>query len=356
MTIDVSTGPFDAERTVLSPYVPRLVIDWLATEPATVWREVDGTVAFVDISRFTKLSERLATHGTVGAEELSDTINRCFVELLAVAYARTEGACSSSAATHLLLLFHGDRPRGRGPVEPPSGCGVPCATSARLTVLGHQVWLRMSVGIHSGAFHFFLVGDSHRELIVTGLAASTTVAMEATAEAGEILVSTVHRRSPPRPSVLGAHQGGACCCAGRLPGSRRHTLTDPVASGRGGRSLRRHLPGHSRICRSPACRNRNTGVRPSPSSTSTAPTPSSSLPGPTRLVLLDELLSGVLREAAQRQDVRRSWEPTSIGTAARSSSPPVLPRRRVKTNIACSSSCARFPMLTFVTNCPCGSG
>ena len=33
----------------------------------------------------------------------------------------------------------------------------------------------MSVGMHSGQFHFFLVGDSHRELIVTGPAASTVV-------------------------------------------------------------------------------------------------------------------------------------------------------------------------------------
>ena len=59
----------------------------------------------------------------------------------------------------------------------------------RLTVLGQRVTLRMSVGVHSGSFDFFLVGSSHRELVVTGPAASTTVSMEAAAVAEEILLS-----------------------------------------------------------------------------------------------------------------------------------------------------------------------
>src|SRR5205085_12378302 len=49
--------------------------------------------------------------------------------------------------------------------------------------------LRMSTGIHSGTFHFFRVGDSHRELLVGGPAASTTTRMEHGADAGEIVVS-----------------------------------------------------------------------------------------------------------------------------------------------------------------------
>ena len=48
----------------------------------------------------------------------------------------------------------------------------------RLTVLGQKVSLRMSVGVHSGMFDFFLVGESHREFLVTGPGASTVVAME----------------------------------------------------------------------------------------------------------------------------------------------------------------------------------
>ena len=40
----------------------------------------------------------------------------------------------------------------------------------------------MSVGVHSGSFDFFLVGGSHRELIVTGPRATDVVAMEGKAE------------------------------------------------------------------------------------------------------------------------------------------------------------------------------
>lgn len=64
----------------------------------------------------------------------------------------------------------------------------------------------MSVGVHSGDFDFFLVGGSHRELMVTGPAATTTVTMEATADAGEIVVSDATAAMLP-PSVLGDAKG-----------------------------------------------------------------------------------------------------------------------------------------------------
>jgi class 3 adenylate cyclase/tetratricopeptide (TPR) repeat protein len=50
----------------------------------------------------------------------------------------------------------------------------------------------MSVGIHSGDFHYFLVGDPalHRELLVTGPAASETARLEGVANAGQIVVSS----------------------------------------------------------------------------------------------------------------------------------------------------------------------
>src|SRR5262249_7827657 len=58
--------------------------------------------------------------------------------------------------------------------------------------------LRMSVGLHSGPFDFFRVGASHRELLVTGPAATQTTLMEQTADAGEIVVSdATAERLPP---------------------------------------------------------------------------------------------------------------------------------------------------------------
>ena len=171
----------------LAPYFPRLTIDWLHNSPEVCSREVTGTVAFVDISGFTKLSEGLAKHGKVGAEELTATIGTCFVALLDLAVANG-GRLLKFGGDALLLLFTGEAHEARAcraAVEMRRQLRV----VGRLTVLGQRVSLRMSVGIHSGRFHFFLVGDSHRELIVTGPAASTTVAMEGTADAGEIVIS-----------------------------------------------------------------------------------------------------------------------------------------------------------------------
>ena len=51
------------------------------------------------------------------------------------------------------------------------------------------VALKMHVGVHSDAYDFFLLGESHRELLVIGPGVTRTVAMEGGAEAGEILVS-----------------------------------------------------------------------------------------------------------------------------------------------------------------------
>ena len=51
--------------------------------------------------------------------------------------------------------------------------------------------------MHSGSFDFFLVGTSHRELIVTGPGSSRVVEMESTADAGEIVMSPATIASLP---------------------------------------------------------------------------------------------------------------------------------------------------------------
>jgi len=79
------------------------------------------------------------------------------------------------------------------------------------------VQLAMHAGLHSGAFHFFLVGESHRELLVTGPAATVTVEMEATSEAGEIVVSASAAELLP-PDTLGATKGVGYLLKGAPPG------------------------------------------------------------------------------------------------------------------------------------------
>src|SRR5439155_25632982 len=167
----------------LTKYLPRLAIEWAETTPEQLWREVDGSLVFVDISGFTALSERLAKRGQVGAEELTETLSHCFAELLAVAYA-AGGSLMKFGGDALLLLFSGDGHAERACTSALYMRSTMVAVGRVATTVGN-VRLRMSVGVNSGALHFFRVGDTHKELILTGPGASGTVVMEGIAEAGE---------------------------------------------------------------------------------------------------------------------------------------------------------------------------
>ena len=63
-------------------YVPGLVPAWAAAEPGPAHRVVDGSLVLLDITGFTRLTERLARRGREGAEELSDVLDTVFGRLL----------------------------------------------------------------------------------------------------------------------------------------------------------------------------------------------------------------------------------------------------------------------------------
>src|SRR5918992_5784338 len=90
----------------LTPYVPRLVVDWLRNDAEARWQEVDGTLAFVDISGFTALSEQLAREGKAGAEQVNDVMNATFGRLLEDAYSYGGGLLKFGGDA-LLILFDG---------------------------------------------------------------------------------------------------------------------------------------------------------------------------------------------------------------------------------------------------------
>ena len=107
----------------------------------------------------------------------------------------------------LLLLFSGVERKARGARRTRRDRDARRLREiGELETAGGKVNLRMSVGLHSGTFDFFLVGRSHRELIVTGPAASAVVEMEGTASAGEIVVSRALADLLPGSSV-GERQG-----------------------------------------------------------------------------------------------------------------------------------------------------
>src|SRR5438552_1179457 len=93
-------------KELLGSFLAPLGFPLLYDLPQLTHRELEGSIAFVDISGFTKLSERLARLGKVGAEELADAINTCFNRLLAVAYGNGGGLLKFGGDA-LLLFFSG---------------------------------------------------------------------------------------------------------------------------------------------------------------------------------------------------------------------------------------------------------
>ena len=189
----------------LTPFVPRVVVDWLRADARALRRELEGTLAFVDISGFTALNERLAQKGKLGAEEVTEVMNRTFERLLDVAY-DAGGGLLKFGGDALLLFFTGADDAARA-------CDAAYGMRRALRELGRPqtsagpVTLKMHVGIHSDTFDFFLVGSSHRELLLTGPGVTRTVEMEAGAEAGEILVSDETAATLPE-RIFGEEKAG----------------------------------------------------------------------------------------------------------------------------------------------------
>src|SRR5687768_5963379 len=185
--VNISTILPMEPRADLTAYVPRIVVEWALTEPDSLHRRLDGTLAFVDGSGFTAMSERLSAKGRAGAEEVTDVMNATFARLLDVAYARGGGLLKFGGDA-LLLFFSGEGHAARA-TRAAFDMRSTLDEIGQLQTSAGRATLRMHVGVHSGPFDFFLVGRSHRELLVTGAAATATVEMEAASEAGEILVS-----------------------------------------------------------------------------------------------------------------------------------------------------------------------
>lgn len=146
-------------------------------------------MAFVDLSGFTNLTERLTRLGLVGSEELSDILSATFAAMLE-ACRQEDADLVKWGGDAVLLLFRGTDHASRA-VRSTTAMRRALYTVGRTRSSAGKVTLRMSVGIHSGHFDFFLVGDpaAHRELIVSGPAATRTAQQEEAATAGQISAS-----------------------------------------------------------------------------------------------------------------------------------------------------------------------
>lgn len=194
------------QKDALQRFVPRIAADWDRVAAGNKWQEIDGTLCMLDLSGFTSLSERLARRGRIGAEELTDVLNRVFAEMLQTGY-DFGGSLLKFGGDALLLLFTGTDHAIRAVSATVAMRTALRSSTSEPTSVG-RIRLRMSVGVHSGPIHVFCVGDSHRELVITGHAGTLTTSMEHTADAGEILVSSATRKLLPDRAVSGPKGDG----------------------------------------------------------------------------------------------------------------------------------------------------
>lgn len=176
-----------ADTRPLEIYVPRVLGRILAESEGRRAHALDGTMVLADISGFTRLSERLARTGSEGAEQLLDAIDGCFTALLGRAR-DYGGSLLKFGGDALALWFDGEHHAVRG-------CAAAAAmrTALRegpvLRAGASPIKLRMSVGVHSGRYDFFIVGRAHRELVVAGPSVTHLIAVEAAAPTGHVLLS-----------------------------------------------------------------------------------------------------------------------------------------------------------------------
>ena len=159
--------------TDLRRHVAPIALAWDAEVGDLTWQVVDGTLLFADVSGFTALTEKLARRGRIGAEEIVETLNRVFGPMLRIAAARG-GELLKFGGDALLFLF-------RGPEHPEQACDAAVELRAALreaaavpTSVG-RLSLSMSIGVHAGDLHLFLIGAPTRELLVLGPGATATV-------------------------------------------------------------------------------------------------------------------------------------------------------------------------------------
>ena len=105
----------------LHPYVSDLAGRALAAAPSCGWLDVEGTLAFFDVSGFSALTERLARLGRAGAEHINDVLNTTFPRLIDEVL-HAGGDVVEFGGDAMVVLFTGDAHERARRRSPPRGC------------------------------------------------------------------------------------------------------------------------------------------------------------------------------------------------------------------------------------------
>jgi class 3 adenylate cyclase/predicted ATPase len=194
-TLAALGGQLAAELRALLPLVapPLVRQQLLEPQPARIcgeyWR---GSVLFADMSGFTALSERLASLGREGAEEVRRIISALFAALLDELHL-AGGDVLKFGGDALTVFFDAST---LGESHAALACRAALAMQGRMAEYASfetragPATLRLRIGVHSGRIFAAQVGDAdHVELVVSGRQINRVALAQEIAEPGEVVVS-----------------------------------------------------------------------------------------------------------------------------------------------------------------------
>ena len=201
-------------RHSLHPYVSDHALSMLAAHRDGGWQEITGTLAFFDVSGFTRLTERLARVGRSGGEHITDVLTTVFTGLIDEVF-RVGGDVLEFGGDAMVVLYDGAEHQRRAAVAATRMFGFMTQHGLIHTPLG-DVRLRMSCGMASGTQAYHLVGVTRRALMVAGPVSTAMARLESAANAGEVFIDDQLADALPRSWVTSARDGTAKLRMGRV--------------------------------------------------------------------------------------------------------------------------------------------
>lgn len=186
----------------VAAYVPRMLLARPA-DAAGHWTE-EGTLLFLDITGFTRLSDQLMRRGREGAEDLVSSLVRIFTLLLS---ASDDGGDVLKFGGDAMLILYTGPDHARRAVHAAHQAQRVLRVVGRIETSGARTTLNMSCGIESGRFDFLLHGRLQRNLVVTGPSTTRVLELERHAGAGQVLLGEAAAAAMPR-SWLGDRVDG----------------------------------------------------------------------------------------------------------------------------------------------------
>jgi class 3 adenylate cyclase/tetratricopeptide (TPR) repeat protein len=196
----VLMNALDRVRSVfnlLSIYLPNHLVQEKMRRPVpglVNGQILKGTLLFSDVSGFTALSERLQVLGPIGAERLTEIMNRYFTRMLEI-LSWSGGILLKFAGDANLVYFPEQRNNGQAnwAVRAAQRMLFAIADFSDIETPSGKVSLRMKVGVATGEFLAASVGSAKRmEYVVLGPAVAQTMGAEgATTAAGQLVVNTL---------------------------------------------------------------------------------------------------------------------------------------------------------------------